>query len=146
MLDRLTPQPGSRRPKRRPRGTGCGFGKTAGRGTKGQGKRTSGRETPRHFEGGQMPLARRLRKFGFRRPQKVACEIVNVGALGAFGDGATVDPESLVRRGLIRGQGAPVKVLGEGEVPRNLVVRAHRVSTGARGKIEAAGGKVEILE
>jgi large subunit ribosomal protein L15 len=146
MLDRLQPRPGSQRPHRRPRGPGCGFGKTSGRGTKGQGKRSPGRETPRYFEGGQMPLVRRMPKYGFRRPGRVECEIVNVGGLRVLGDGATVDPESLARKGLIRGSGAPVKLLGQGEAPRNLTVRAHRISAGAREKIEAAGGRVEILE
>ena len=145
MLDRLTPRPGARRVRRRPRGPGSGFGKTAGRGTKGQGKRSPGRETPLYFEGGQMPLVRRVPKRGFRSPQRVEVEIVNLGALAAFGDGATVEPEVLARRGLIRGRGAPVKLLGGGDAPRNVVVRVHRVSAAARDKIEAAGGKVEIL-
>jgi large subunit ribosomal protein L15 len=145
MLDRLAPRPGARKKHRRPRGPGSGFGKTSGRGTKGQGKRAPGRETPLYFEGGQMPLVRRVPKRGFKNPSRREVEIVNVGALSAFGDGATVEPETLARRGLIRGHGAPVKVLGDGDAPRNLVLRAHRVSAGARAKIEAAGGTVEIL-
>jgi large subunit ribosomal protein L15 len=145
MLDRLAPRPGARKPRRRPRGPGCGFGKTAGRGTKGQGKRTSGRETPLYFEGGQMPLVRRLRKYGFRRPEREECEIVNLSQLAAFGEGATVEPEALRARGLIRGSGAPVKLLGQGDAPRNVVVRVHRASEGARQKLEAAGGKVELI-
>jgi large subunit ribosomal protein L15 len=145
MLDRLTPRPGARTRHRRPRGPGTGFGKTSGRGTKGQGKRAPGRETPLYFEGGQMPLVRRVPKRGFRNPSRREVEIVNLGAFAAFGDGATVEPAELARRGLIRGHGAPVKVLGDGDAPRNLVVRAHAVSAGARAKIEAAGGKVEIL-
>jgi len=146
MLDRLQPRPGARTRHRRPRGPGCGFGKTSGRGTKGQGHRASGRETPRHFEGGQMPLVRRIRKYGFRRPERVECEIVNVGALAGFGEGATVDGAALAARGLVRGAGAPIKLLAEGEAPRNLTVRVHRASASARQKIEAAGGKVEIVE
>jgi len=145
MLDRLAPRPGARKKHRRPRGPGTGFGKTSGRGTKGQGKRAPGRETPLYFEGGQMPLVRRVPKRGFKNPSRREVEIVNLGALTAFGDGATVEPEALARRGLIRGLGAPVMVLGNGDAPRNLVVRAHGVSAGARAKIEAAGGKVEIL-
>jgi len=145
MLDRLAPRPGARKKHRRPRGPGTGFGKTSGRGTKGQGKRVPGRETPLYFEGGQMPLVRRVPKRGFKNPSRREVEIVNLGALAAFGDGATVEPEALARRGLIRGLGAPVKVLGNGDAPRDLVVRAHGVSAGARAKIEAAGGKVEIL-
>jgi large subunit ribosomal protein L15 len=146
MLDRLQPRPGARTRHRRPRGPGCGFGKTAGRGTKGQGHRASGSPTSRHFEGGQMPLVRRIRKYGFRRPDRVESEIVNVGALAGFGEGATVDAESLAARGLVRGSGAPIKLLAGGEAPRNLTVRVHRVSASARAKIEAAGGKVEIVE
>jgi len=145
MLDQLTPRPGARTRHRRPRGPGCGFGKTSGRGTKGQGKRAPGRETPLYFEGGQMPLVRRVPKRGFHNPTRSAGEIVNLEALAVFGDGATVEPETLARRGLIRGSGAPVKVLGNGDAPRNLVVRAHGVSANARAKIEAAGGRVEIL-
>jgi len=146
MLDRLQPRPGARTRHRRPRGPGCGFGKTSGRGTKGQGHRASGSETPRHFEGGQMPLVRRIRKYGFRRPGRVECQIVNLGALAGFGEGATVDAAALAARGLIRGSAAPIKLLAEGEAPRNLTVRVHRASASARQKIEAAGGKVEIVE
>jgi large subunit ribosomal protein L15 len=146
MLDRLQPRPGARKRHRRPRGPGCGFGKTAGRGTKGQGHRSAGRETPLYFEGGQMPLVRRIRKYGFRRPQRVECRIVNLAALAAFGEGATVDPAALEARGLVRGRTGPIKLLGEGEAPRNLTVRVHRASASARQKIEAAGGKVEIVE
>jgi large subunit ribosomal protein L15 len=145
MLDRLAPRPGARKKHRRPRGPGTGFGKTSGRGTKGQGKRAPGRETPLYFEGGQMPLVRRVPKRGFKNPTRREVEVVNLSALAAFGDGATVEPEALARRGLIRGRGVPVKVLGQGDAPRNLVVRAHGVSAGARAKIEAAGGTVEIL-
>jgi large subunit ribosomal protein L15 len=146
MLDRLQPRPGARTRHRRPRGPGCGFGKTSGRGTKGQGHRSAGSETSRHFEGGQMPLVRRIRKYGFRRPERVESQIVNVGALAGFGDGATVDAAGLAARGLIRGSAAPIKLLAEGEAPRNLTVRVHRASASARQKIEAAGGKVEIVE
>jgi len=146
MLDRLQPRPGARTRHRRPRGPGTGFGKTSGRGTKGQGHRSSGRETPLYFEGGQMPLVRRIRKYGFRRPGRVECRIVNVGALAGFGEGATVDAEALAAHGLIRGGDAPVKLLAVGEAPRNLTVRVHRASASARQKIEGAGGKVEIVE
>jgi large subunit ribosomal protein L15 len=145
MLDRLAPRPGARTKHRRPRGTGCGFGKTSGRGTKGQGHRSAGRETPLYFEGGQMPLVRRLPKRGFRPLSRVAVEVVNVGALAAFEAGATVDPATLAARGLIPGSGAPVKLLAEGDAPSKLVVKVHRASAAARQKIEAAGGQVEIL-
>lgn len=145
MLDRLAPRPGARQKHRRPRGTGCGFGKTAGRGTKGQGKRKGGRETPAYFEGGQMPIVRRIPKRGFRPRNRVEAEVVNVGVLAAFGEGATVDPATLAARGLIPGSGAPVKLLAEGDAPARLTVKVHRASAAAKQKIEAAGGQVEIL-
>lgn len=145
MLDRLAPRPGARKRHRRPRGPGCGFGKTAGRGTKGQGKRSPGRETPLYFEGGQMPIVRRLPKRGFRPIARVEAEVINVGALARFGDGASVDPKALAARGLIPGSGAPVKLLAEGEPPRNLKIAVHRASAAARQKVEAAGGQVEII-
>jgi large subunit ribosomal protein L15 len=145
MLDRLAPRPGARQKHRRPRGTGCGFGKTAGRGTKGQGKRKGGRETPAYFEGGQMPIVRRIPKRGFRPRNRVEAEVVNVGALTAFAEGATVDPATLASRGLIPGSGAPVKLLAEGDAPARLTVKVHRASAAAKQKIEAAGGQVEIL-
>jgi large subunit ribosomal protein L15 len=145
MLESLSPRPGARhRPKRVGRGPGSGLHKTAGRGVKGQGKRSPGRETPLHFEGGQMPLVRRLPKRGFRSRSRSEFQTINVGALGVFGDGATVDFAALAARGLVRRKGAPVKVLGEGSVPRNLVLRVARASAGARKKIEEAGGTVEI--
>ena len=147
MLERLGPAHGARRPKKRVgRGPGSGHGKTSTRGVKGQGKRSAGRETPAWFEGGQMPLARRVPKRGFTNLTRTECEIVNVGRLAPLGDGATVDREALVRAGLVRGSGAPVKLLAEGEPPRNLTVRVQRASASARQKIEAAGGRVEIVE
>jgi large subunit ribosomal protein L15 len=146
MLERLEPRPGARhRTKRVGRGPGSGHRKTSGRGIKGQGKRSPGRETGRQFEGGQMPLVRRLPKRGFRSRRAPGPQIVNVGALAGFGDGARVDAEALSARGLIRTGGGAVKVLGEGAPPRNLTLAVHAVSAGAREKIEAAGGKVEIV-
>jgi large subunit ribosomal protein L15 len=144
MLDRLSPRPGARHRRRREgRGPGSGIGKTAGRGIKGQGKRSPGREVPAYFEGGQMPLVRRIPKRGFKNIHRKPVEIVNVGELVAFGEGATVDVAGLRSRGLIRGSGAPVKLLGDGEPPRGLKVQVHRVSTSARKKIEEAGGSLE---
>lgn len=145
MLDGLSPRPGARhRTKRVGRGPGSGLGKTAGRGTKGQGKRSAGRETPLWFEGGQMPLTRRLPKRGFTNIHRKTVDVLNVRDLASFGEGATVDPESLRARGLVRGRG-PVKLLGEGEAPARIVVKVHRASASARQKIEAAGGTLEIL-
>ncbi len=147
MLDGLSPRPGSRhRTKRVGRGPGSGHRKTSGRGMKGQGKRSAGRETPFHFEGGQMPLSRRLPKRGFRSLDKTEVQVINVAALAAFGDGATIDVAALVGRGLVRPRGGPVKLLGEGVSPRNLVVKLHAVSEGARRKIEEAGGRMELCE
>ena len=146
MLDKLSPRPGARhRRKRVGRGPGSTLGKTAGRGVKGQGKRSPGRETPHWFEGGQMPLARRLPKRGFFNHFRKSFRIVNLSALGGFGDGATVDAATLEARGLIRHTKHPVKVLGEGEAPKNLTLKVHAASASARQKIEAAGGTVEIL-
>jgi len=147
MLDRLAPRPGATHSvKRVGRGPGSGLHKTSGRGMKGQGKRSPGRETPFWFEGGQMPLARRLPKRGFHNLNRVAYQIVNVGALSCFEDGATIDTEALVGRGLIRRKGAGVKILGQGEVPKKLKLKVQRVSSGARAKIEKAGGSVELIK
>jgi large subunit ribosomal protein L15 len=145
MLDRLTPRPGARhRPKRLGRGPGSGHGKTSARGVKGQGKRSAGAPSARHSEGGQMPLVRRLPKRGFRSRNQVVAEVVHVGDLAAFPEGATVDAAALRARGLIRGKGAPVKLLADGDAPRGVVVQVDRVSAAARAKVEAAGGRVEI--
>ncbi len=144
MLDRLQPRPRSRRaPKRVGRGPGSGLNKTSGRGEKGQGKRSPGREVPFGFEGGQMPLARRLPKRGFHNHSRKIFQVVNVGSLAAFGEGATVDLEALASKGLIRRRGGSVKILGEGDAPKNLTVRVHAASATARKKIEANGGKLE---
>ena len=145
MLDRLSPRPGARRPKKRVgRGPGSGTGKTAGRGVKGQGKRSPGRETPFHFEGGQMPLARRLPKRGFHNPFRTEYRIVNVGSLAAFPEGSTVDAQTLEAAGLIPHGKQGVKLLGEGEAPKGLTVVVQKASASAVQKIEAAGGKVEV--
>lgn len=145
MLDRLQPRPGATRPpKRVARGPGGKGGKTAGRGTKGQGKRSAGRERPARFEGGQMPIVRRLPKRGFHNLSRVRYQEVNLGALACFGDGASVDFEALAARGLVRRKGGAVKLLGEGESPKNLSIRVARASAGARRKVEEAGGKVEL--
>jgi large subunit ribosomal protein L15 len=146
MLDRLSPRPGARhRKKRVGRGPGSGWNKTAGRGVKGQGKRSAGRETPAWFEGGQMPITRRLPKRGFRNIHARSVETLNLRDLVAFGEGATVDVAALVDRGLVRRRAAAVKLLGEGEALPRLTVHVHRVSASARRKIEDAGGKVELI-
>jgi large subunit ribosomal protein L15 len=149
-LSDLRPAPGStRRKKRIGRGIGSGHGKTAGRGHKGLGSRSHG-NTPPAYEGGQMPLLRRLPKRGFRRLQKNAARrdrvaLVNVGSLESFAEDQTVDPAMLVDRGLVRA-GLRVKVLGDGELKRKITVRAHAFSNGAREKITALGGLAEVIE
>ncbi|MGH7287722.1 MAG: 50S ribosomal protein L15, partial [Myxococcota bacterium] len=103
MLDRLQPRPGARHKKKRVgRGPGTGHQKTSGRGTKGQGKRSPGRETPLYFEGGQMPMTRRLPKRGFTNIHRVPHAVVNVGDLAGFGDGAQIDPAALLARGRVK--------------------------------------------
>ncbi len=146
MLERLKPRPGAKRPKKRVgRGPGSGMGKTATRGEKGQGKRSPGRETPFWFEGGQMPLVRRLPKRGFYNPFRKHYRVVNVGALSAFGEGATIDVEALEKKGLVRHSKDPVKLLGEGDAPKGLTLKVNGASAGARSKVEQAGGTVEIV-
>ena len=146
MLDRLQLPPGGRRPtKRVGRGPGSGLHKTSGRGMKGQGKRSPGRETALHFEGGQMPLVRRIPKRGFHNRTRKSYQVVNVGALGVFGDGASVDVGVLVGRRLVRKRRGGVKVLGEGDAPKKITLKVHRVSASARRKIEEAGGSVELI-
>jgi large subunit ribosomal protein L15 len=146
MLDRLSPRPGARRPhKRVGRGPGSGTGKTAGRGVKGQGKRSPGRETPLWFEGGQMPLARRLPKRGFYSRHRKVFEVVNLAALAELGAGTEVTPEFLRERGLVGKGTAPVKLLGSGDAPAKLRITVHAASASARQKVESAGGTVEII-
>ena len=146
MLDQLKPSHGSsRRRKRVGRGPGSGSGKTCGTGVKGQGTR-SGSKIKAWFEGGQMPLQMRLPKRGFHNRFRTNVEIVNLADLAKFGDGATVDAGALFSAGLIRGTtGALVKLLGNGEAPKNLTIKVDRISMSAKEKIEAAGGSVELL-
>jgi large subunit ribosomal protein L15 len=144
-LHHLRPAPGSRRPRRRVgRGIAAGQGKTAGRGTKGYKARNQAKVG---FEGGQMPLARRVPKLkGFRNPNREEWAVVNVERLAqAFGNEKEVDPGAMRDRGLVR-SGLPVKVLGGGDIGRAMTVRAQAFSAAARAKIEQAGGKAEVLE
>lgn len=92
-----------------------------------------------------MPLTQRVPKRGFKNLFRKEVEIVNVGELSRLGDGTTVDQDALVKNGLVRGSGAEIKLLGEGDAPKNLTIKLHRVSAGARAKIEAAGGSVELI-
>ncbi len=131
--------------KRVGRGIAAGQGKTAGRGTKGQGARSGGGKGP-YFEGGQLPLVRRLPfKRGFTNINKIYYRPINVGILARFEAGTSVDPQLLMDHGLIKKASDPVVVLGDGKLNKALNVRAHRFSTTARQKIEQAGGTIEIV-
>jgi large subunit ribosomal protein L15 len=142
-LHDLRPPAGSRHARlRKGRGPGSGLGKTAGRGGKGQTARTGGKIRP-GFEGGQMPLIRRLPKRGFTNPFKQPAQVVNVRHLGLLAEGVEVTPHTLFGAGLIRRADRPVKVLGMGEIQRKFTVKGVAVSASARAKIEQAGGTIE---
>ena len=142
-LHDLSPVPGSQRdPKRLGRGPGSGTGKTSGKGHKGQKARTGGK-VRRGFEGGQMPLHRRLPKRGFHNLFRTEYQVVNVRDLGELE--GEVTPETLKGAGLISSLRHPVKILGVGELGKALDIRAHAFSGSAREKIEAAGGTAHVL-
>ena len=144
-LDELRPAPGANKKRKRVgRGDGSGHGKTSGRGHKGQGARSGGNVQP-GFEGGQMPLQRRLPKRGFHNPFRIEMAVVNVAQLDALPAGSEATPESLALQGLVRGKHRQVKILGEGSLSKALTVRAHGFSAKAKEKIEAAGGKAELI-
>ena len=144
-LHTLKPAPGTRHVRKRVgRGPGSGTGKTAGRRVKGQ-KSRSGYSARAGFEGGQMPLYRRLPKRGFKNPFRKQFAVINVRDLNRFEDGTTVGPELLMERGMVKKLGDGLRVLGDGELERKLMVRAHHLSRSAREKIEQAGGSVEVL-
>jgi large subunit ribosomal protein L15 len=146
-LEELRPAPGAtKRRKRIGRGPGSGHGKTATKGAKGHKARSGGGKAG-GFEGGQMPLYRRLPKRGFTPyGGKTSYAVVNLESLSEFTVNAVVDPDGLAKAGLIKLSGrGRVKVLGTGDVPHALTVRAHAVSESARAKIEAKGGRVEVL-
>src|SRR5437870_12369879 len=141
-LQTLKAPAGSHRARiRKGRGPGSGIGKTAGRGGKGQTARSGGQTRP-GFEGGQMPLIRRIPKRGFTNPFKQPAQVVNVGALARLAEGIEVTPETLFGAGLVRRPDRPIKLLGMGEVPRKFAVRGVTVSTSARTKLEQAGGTI----
>ena len=142
-LESLAPAPGARKKKWRVgRGPGSGNGKTAGAGSKGQLSR-AGFSRQRGFEGGQMPLHRRVPKRGFHNPFKKHYAVVNLDQFAGFQ--GEITPESLLTTGVIRRLGDGLVVLGRGDAPAGLRIKAHRFSAEARRKIEAAGGKAEIL-
>jgi large subunit ribosomal protein L15 len=145
-LHELSPAKGSKHSRKRVgRGPGSGLGKTAGKGEKGQ-KSRSGYSRRPGFEGGQMPLLRRVPKRGFTNIWKVEVAVVNIGDLADLPENiGAITPEALAERGLVR-RGRPVKVLGNGELSKALTVSAHKFSASARAKIEAAGGRCEELE
>ncbi|MBU1670388.1 MAG: 50S ribosomal protein L15 [Actinobacteria bacterium] len=145
-LHNLKPAPGSRRERKRiGRGHSAGGGKTAGRGQKGQNAR-SGSHSKIGFEGGQMPLTRRVPKLGGFTPRtRREYALVNVRDLARFKAGDTVDPAVLAREGLIRKERYQVKILGDGELSLKLTVKAHAFTESARRKIEEAGGSAEVI-
>jgi large subunit ribosomal protein L15 len=144
-LSDIGPAKGSRKKKKRVgRGPGSGHGKTAGKGNKGQLSR-QGFSRRRDFEGGQMPLVRRLPKRGFNNIFRKEFAVVNLDRLQAFEDGAEVNPETLVARGVLKKLLDGVKILGRGDLDRKLAVKAHRFSAEAMRKIQAAGGTAEVL-
>lgn len=146
-LHDLQPMKGSTKKRRRVgRGIAAGQGKTAGRGTKGQASRSGGTKAP-YFEGGQLPLVRRLPfKKGFVNIFRVEYAPINLDRLAKFPAGSEITPAALVEAGLIKSERTPVAILGRGDLDRALTVKAHRFSDSARSKIEAAGGSVEELE
>jgi len=144
-LHELSPAKGSRKAaKRVGRGVASGSGKTAGRGTKGYNSRAGGGVRP-GYEGGQMPLQRRLPKRGFTNIFKKNIAVINIRDLAKFDKGSVVDTEALIQAGLVKGKRDGVKLLGQGEINYSLDVRVNQISQSAREKIETAGGKVEVI-
>ena len=145
-LHQLKPAKGATHKRKRVgRGPGSGHGKTAGRGNKGQGSR-AGTSQKRGFEGGQMPLHRRLPKRGFNNSIfQLKFAAINVGQLARFKAGTVVTPEELVRHGLVKKAVDGIKILADGDLKVSLVVKAHKFSANAAKKIKAAGGTVEVL-
>ena len=144
-LDSMKPAPGSRQTRKRVgRGPGSGLGKTSGKGHKGARARAGFNDRP-GFEGGQMPMQRRLPKRGFTNFTRVEYQVVNVGDLERFDAGSTVDVAALAAVGLAKTR-RPLKILAKGKLGRGLTVRANAFSAAARQAIEAAGGKTEVIE
>ena len=144
-LENLSPAPGSRRDVRRiGRGHGSGWGKTSGKGHKGQ-KARAGFSRTLGFEGGQMPLQRRIPKRGFNNIFATKYAAINVDKLNSFENGAVVDAQALVEAGLVKKTMDGIKILGNGELTRKLTVKAAAFTQSAKEKIEAAGGKAEVI-
>lgn len=144
-LNELSPAKGSYKSRKRlGRGVGSGTGKTAGRGTKGYNSRSGGGVRP-GFEGGQMPLHRRLPKRGFTNIFKKNMAIINIRDLSRFKKGSLVDEAALIREGLVKGKRDGIKLLGHGEIKYPLTLRLNGISQSAREKIEAVDGKIEVI-
>lgn len=144
-LHELKPAEGSKHVrKRRGRGNATGLGKTAGRGHKGQKARSGGRVRP-GFEGGQTVLYKRLPKRGFTNPTRKEYSIINLTTLNQFEEGSTVTPETLVEQGVVKNTRDGIKILGQGDIETKLTVKANKFSQSAIDKIEAAGGKTEVV-
>ena len=144
-LHDLKAVPGATRaPKRKGRGTATGQGKTAGRGMNGQNSRSGGGVRP-GFEGGQMPLYRRIPKRGFTNIWRKEYEIVNVETLNRFDNGTEVTPELLIAEGIVKQVKDGIKILGNGKLEKNLTVQAQKFTKSALEKIEAAGGKAQVI-
>ena len=144
-INKLKPRPGSLKSKKRVgRGDSSGHGNTAGRGTKGQRSR-SGVNIGAYFEGGQMPLSRRVPIRGFRNVFRKRYAIINVEQLNRFNDGETITPERLIEDGLIKKIMNGLKILSKGEINKKIIVKAHKFSKEAINKIESAGGKAEVI-
>jgi large subunit ribosomal protein L15 len=143
-LNELSPAIGARKDRKRlGRGMASGTGKTSGKGAKGQKARSGGGVRP-GFEGGQMPIHRRLPKRGFTNIFKKVYAIVNLRDLAVFETGAVVDEASLIQRGIVKGKFDAIKVLANGEITSSITLMIAHISTGAKAKIEAAGGTVEV--
>jgi large subunit ribosomal protein L15 len=144
LLEKLSPPRGARKSRKRVgRGDGSGHGTYSGRGCKGQKARAGGKMRP-GFEGGQLPLIKRLpEQRGFHNPFRTEYSTVKIGQLGIFEPESEVTPEKLVAAGLVKSLGRPIKILAGGEISRPLVVKADRFSAAAKAKIEAVGGKAE---
>lgn len=144
-LDDLAPAKGARKNRKRVgRGSGSGLGKTAGRGTKGQNSRSGG-GVPPWFEGGQMPLQRRVPKRGFSNPFRKEYAVINVGDLKRFGSDEEIGLEQYQNAGILKKRYVGVKLLANGEIGQAVTIRVHKASAAAVKKIEAAGGRVELI-
>ena len=144
-LSHLRPAAGAtKKSKRIGRGPGSGHGKTSGKGHKGRGSRSGG-NTPPGYEGGQMPLSRRLPKFGFRNPFREEFSIVNIGSLERFEGGSIIDSDMLIKVGLVKNNKKKIKILADGTLTKSLTVKVQAFSKQAQEKITASGGTAEVV-